>query len=319
MASVKNIAVVGASGRVGGEILKSLLDCGTFNVTAVSRQESTATFKPNVAVKKADYASVESLESVFKGQEVVIITLQGRCPPEIQSNMIKAAANVGVPWVLPNEYGQDLSNEKLIEGVEILAHKKVYRDEIEKLGRSSWIGICSNLWYDFSLGFGSYGIKIADRKAEIYDDGNTSITTTTVPQVGRAVAKLLSLPIDSKDSPCLSDYKNKYIYVKSFDVTQNQMLASVQRATGTTDADWTITHVALDEWMQQGWEKLKSGNFMGFINVMYGRTFTKGLGDQFHGREVANEKLGLEEEDLDEVTKRVVDMIKAKYQKPAAG
>ena len=48
------------------------------------------------------------------------------------------------------------------------------------------------------------------------------------------------------------------------------------------------------------------------INILYGATFKRGLGDQFRGREVANEKLGLKGEDLDEVVWRVVKEVEAK-------
>lgn len=85
-----------------------------------------------------------------------------------------------------------------------------------------------------------------------------------------------------------------------------EMLASVQRATGTTASSWTITHKPVDEWIREGEDLLAKRDWKGLKNMLYGRTFKKGLGDQFHGREVANEKLGLEEEDLDEVVQRVV-------------
>ncbi len=152
---------------------------------------------------------------------------------------------------------------------------------------------------------------MAAKKAEIYDDGMTAIVATTVPQVGRAVARLLCLPVQSS-SPCLSDYKNKFVYIMSFSVTQNDMLAAVQRATGTTPTDWTVTHKPVDQWIQEGREKFAKGDLMGMVNMLYGATFKKGLGDQFHGREVANEKLGLKEEDLDEVVQRVVKEIEVK-------
>ncbi|KAL9130565.1 MAG: hypothetical protein Q9217_001278 [Psora testacea] len=312
---VRNIAVVGASGLVGGEILKSLLHSGTFNVTVLSRQNSTATFAPGITVKKGDYKSSDFLESALRGQDVLIITLAVTTSPEVQSDLIKAAAKAGVPWILPNEYGQDGANAELSEAVIFLGHKAKYRNEIEELGRSSWIGVASNLWFDYSLKGGFYGIDISARKAEIYDDGTNAITATTVPQVGRAVARLLSLPVQasySSSSPTLSDYKNKFVYITSFSVTQNDMLGAVQRATGTDMPDWTVAHTSVDQFIQNGRDKFAKGDRWGMINVMYGCTFKRGLGDQFHGREVANEKLGLKEEDLDEVVRRVVKEVEGK-------
>jgi hypothetical protein len=164
---------------------------------------------------------------------------------------------------------------------------------------------------------GHFGIDIAARKAQIYDDGTNAITTTTVPQVGRAIARLLSLPVhtsspSSPSLPSLSDYRNKFVYINSFSVSQNDMLAAVQRATNTKPADWTVTHLTTDQVIQDGRDRIANGDWTGMISVLYGCTFKRGLGDQFHGREVANQKLGLEGEDLDEVVRRVVKEVEAK-------
>jgi len=136
-----------------------------------------------------------------------------------------------------------------------------------------------------------------------------------VPQVGRAVARLLSLPVHASSLPSsasLSDYKNKYVYINSFSVTHNAVLAALERATGTTPSDWTVTHIPVDQFIQEGRDKFAKGDWLGMVNVLYGCTFKRGLGDQFHGREVANEKLGLKEDDLDEVVQRVVKEVEAK-------
>jgi hypothetical protein len=112
--------------------------------------------------------------------------------------------------------------------------------------------------------------------------------------------------------PSLSDYKNQFVYITSFSVSQNDMLAAVQRATGTMMPDWTLTHVPVDQYIQHGRDMFAKGDRRGMVNVLYGCTFKRGLGDQFHGRQVANETLGLEEEDLDEVVDKVVKELESK-------
>jgi uncharacterized protein YbjT (DUF2867 family) len=138
-----------ASGLVGGAIFKSVLERGILNVTAISREQSTATFPANVTVKKGDYASDAFLESALHGQDALVITLSVMTSPDVQANLIRAAAKVGVPWILPNEYGGDGANEELSNAVGILSSKRKYRAQIEEAGTSSWIGIASNLWIDF--------------------------------------------------------------------------------------------------------------------------------------------------------------------------
>ncbi|KAI9702752.1 MAG: hypothetical protein M1836_007966 [Candelina mexicana] len=307
---VKKIAIVGASGRVGGEILKGLLQANAFTITVLSRDDSTATFDANVILKKGSYDSLSFLESALQGQDVLVITLAGTVPPDVQSNLIKAAAAAKVPWILPNEYGQDGDNPNVNKAVPMIkVMKEGYRREIEELGVSQWIGVACSLWFDFSLKLGMFGIDIAKRTAEIYDDGTNAFTTCTVAQTGRAVARLLALPTTSSEGPSLSDYANKFIYINSFYVSQNEMLASVQRATKTTPSDWTVTYKPLDQWIQEGHEKFAKGDRWGMVGVLYGNTFKKGVADRFHGRELANKKLGLEEENVDEIVKKVVEEI----------
>lgn len=153
---------------------------------------------------------------------------------------------------------------------------------------------------------GWFSIDIPDRKATLYSGGTTPIDTATVPQVGRTVAKLLSLPIAAVSTPSLEGYKNKFVYIRSVTVSQRDMLVAAQRATGTTDADWTVDEMDVDEYISSGKERLAKGDRMGLMGVIYGATFKKGLGNKFHGQEVANKKLGVAEENVDEVVKRVV-------------
>ena len=134
---------------MGSQIVKSLLQAGTFKVTAISRQESNATFADGVTVKKGDYTSSEFLESALKSQDVLIMAPAGLAPWDLQTAFIKAAAEVGVPWIIPNEFGSDGANADLSKAVPILGGKGKYRSEIEELGKSSWIGIVNNPWFDF--------------------------------------------------------------------------------------------------------------------------------------------------------------------------
>ena len=152
------------------------------------------------------------------------------------------------------------------------------------------------------------GIHILDRKAQFVDDGNTPVCYSTIPQSGRAVAKVLQLPVITPPGggPSLSDYANNYVYLRSVSVSQNEILASAQRATGTAPEDWTVTYTPVDDYIAQGREMLKAGNHYGVVPILYGSVLKKGFGNQFFGRELANEKLGLKDEDLDEITKEAL-------------
>jgi hypothetical protein len=68
--------------------------------------------------------------------------------------------------------------------------------------------------------------------------------------------------------------------VNSFTISQKEMLTSVCRVTETEESDWTITQVPAKEMYEKGREEMKSGNWMGEGNFLYGRIFfDDGCGD----------------------------------------
>ena len=139
-----------------------------------------------------------------------------------------------------------------------------------------------------------------ERTARFYDDGNTRTSTTTLPHVGRAVSKLLSLPSDK-----LETYRNNFVYVQSFCVSQNEILGSVCKPSGSSESDWTVIKVPVEEAIASGRKEFESGNYRGLIDVGYGMSFKPGAGGNFE-KKVDNRALNLEEEVMDEVVEGVL-------------
>ena len=158
-----------------------------------------------------------------------------------------------------------------------------------------------------SLGAG-FGIDFPKKQVTFYDVGETKISTSTWPQIGRAVAALLSLPVQAEESSkeaCLEHYKNHLVYTKSFTVSQREMFQSALRVTGTNEAEWTITFEPAEERYSQGIEQIQKGERTGYAKMMYTRVFFKdGVGNTEKSRGVANEVFNLPQEDLDEATSR---------------
>ncbi|KAL4733678.1 hypothetical protein BDV11DRAFT_199651 [Aspergillus similis] len=215
---------------------------------------------------------------------------------------------------MPNGYGVDIDNIKLGEDTLLGPPAKANRDEIERLGMQ-WITVCCGFWYDYSLAGGDsrFGFDFDKRSLTIYDDGNTKISTSTLSQVGRAVAKVLSLkelPDDENDrSLTLSTFLNKGVYIKSFLVSQNDMFESVKRVTNTTDTDWTITHEETKKRYEDGLAQVKMGNMAGFSKMLYARAFYPNNSSDL-SEKAQNGLLGLPDEDLDESTKTGIDFVK---------
>ena len=309
--------MIQAGGQSGKFMTEEMLKLGKYKVTAITRADSTNTVPEGCEMRKIDYADPASIVDALKGHDALVITMNTRAPPEYQTKLIEAAAEANVPWVLPNEYGYDILNPGLEKDIAPIGEKhKEYRAHIGKLGKSSWIGVTCGFWYEYSLAFGlpTFGFDFKNRTVTFIDDGNTKINTSTWRQCGRAVANLLALKVQPDDeksdnSPCLAHYKNQFIYVSSFQISQRDMLDSVMRVTSTTLKDWTIKHEPSPSRYKAGVEAMYKGDFTGFAQMMYSRVFYQdGSGDYETSKGLQNEVLGLPKEDLDEATKVAIEM-----------
>jgi NAD(P)-dependent dehydrogenase (short-subunit alcohol dehydrogenase family) len=313
MNRLKSIAIVGANGTIGSHILSALLAKKRFNITAITRVQSSATFAQDINVARVDYDKPDTIVSALKNHDALIITMSVTAARDTQAKLIRAAADAGVPWVLPNEFG--MFNTEEAQNDTLGNSKGVDRDLIESLGLS-WIGVTCGFWYEWSLsGPGLYGIDIGKREVVFFDDGNTKLNTSTWAQTVHAVAAILSLPVlpedDKDESLTLTSYRNRMLFVKSFAVSQREMFDALKRVTATTDSDWNISSVSAKQRFAKAKEDTKGGNRVAFATQLYTRYFIDdaGLFEKNHALE--NEKLGLPVEDLNEATKLAVELQKS--------
>ncbi|KAL2074983.1 hypothetical protein VTL71DRAFT_8763 [Oculimacula yallundae] len=320
MNRIVKVAIIGlikASGNSGSHITSALLTSKNHTITALTRTISTATFPPGIAVINVDYSNPTSLMSALKGQDALIITLSGHTPnlQETENTIVTAAAEAGVPWIFPNEWSPDTANEDLVNDVFIFKSKVATRKAIQELGKSRFVAVSTGFWYEWSLAIApAFGIDLVNKTATLFDEGETKICVSTWPQVGRAVTALLTLPIrqsGSETGPCLEDYANKVIYVKSFTVSQKDMLDSAVRITGTPLSDWSVTKESAKERYETSLKEMKEGNRIGFAKMMYTRVFFEDGVGNVEGKGLVNERLGLEREDLDEATVRAFERAKS--------
>ena len=308
--TLTRVAIVGASGNVGSHITSALLATGKHQVTAITRAGSTSKVPEGIiAIKSIDYNDPSTLVEALKGQEVLINTVSASAAGgDVQEKLVDAAAEAGVQWIVPNEWGSDNSNTALVEATMLGPPALAMRKYIEGKGLK-WIAISCSFWYEFSLSGTEirYGFDFPNKRLTLFDEGTTKISTTTWPQVGRAVASLLSLPVDGQ-SPCVSDWKNDAVLIDSFTLSQRDMLDSVLRVTGGKESIWTISREAAKERYARGQKMLAGGDFMaGFGTCMYTAAFFE-ENPAYHGGKVVTEKLGLPKENLDEATKEGVRM-----------
>jgi uncharacterized protein YbjT (DUF2867 family) len=295
----RKIAIVGGTGTIGTPTLSALLAAQIHTITAISRTDSNATFASNVTVKKGDYASHSFLVSALTSNEVLIMQL-GIFSNHQQIPLIKAAAEAGVKYILPTEFGSD-PYAPFAKTFPMLTGKVRYRELVESLGMS-WVCVVNNPWFDWSLNRGMWGVDVPNKKASMYTGAEGKFNTTSLQQVGRGVAALLSLP-DAQ----LEKYKNSPVYLSSFCVSQRETLDATIRVTDSKESEWEIATLDADEIIEGVRKAVKEGNRMAFIKEFYITHMQGGAGGNYQEKAARDMKvLGLKEESLDEVVKAAV-------------
>ncbi|KAI1850103.1 hypothetical protein JX266_004482 [Neoarthrinium moseri] len=298
----RNITVVGGAGSVGAPIVASLLATGIHQVSVITRAESTAEFPASVRVHRSGYADEDALAAALAGQHVLVLAL-AYTAYDAQVPLIKAAARARVPYVVPCEFGSDATHGALNAEIALMRVKKPYRDLVESLGASAWIGVVNNPWFDFCMRGGFLGVDLKRRTATLLDGGRVRANFTTLGRVGRSLAALLSLP-----GPELARHGNGWVYFSSFAASQRDILDSALRATGTAEAEWAVTHGSALEVRTQAKEATARGDHMAGAGALFALMFSDGFGGDYGDKVVDYARLGLEpEESLDQVVKELVD------------
>lgn len=92
-------------------------------ITAITRTDSQNKLPEGVILKKVDYNKPETLVEALKGQDALVITLSSHTPKETENQLINAAGEAGVAWILPNEWSPDTANEAMVKDVFVFQSK----------------------------------------------------------------------------------------------------------------------------------------------------------------------------------------------------
>ena len=160
--------------------------------------------------------------------------------------------------------------------------------------------------------------NVKERKFTRFDDGEAIFEASSLEQVGKAIAGTL-LPENFEDT------RNKYVYVHSYTLTQNDLLEILKRTTG--DGNWEVSQNKVKDINAAGQEiffrltKDKSLDELGevpefqlaIVLMISSGCFGMGGVNQFGDKtKYWMEKLGLEEEHPEVVMKRAVAEIEAR-------
>ncbi|TGO50468.1 hypothetical protein BOTNAR_0392g00090 [Botryotinia narcissicola] len=296
--ALKNVIVVGAAGKLGTSILATFDADPNFDVSILSRKSSKSVFPAHLVVHRVsdEYPEDELLEAL-KGQDVVISTISKAAADVQQKAIIDSAIKAGVKRFIPSEFGSDTRNEKAMKIFPFFKNKLNTVEYLKSKEREglTWSAFVTGPLFELTVKL-TMGFDLKQRKAVIYNEGKDAYSTTTTVSVGTALKNALLYPEETA---------NRYLFISSFHVSQNQILASLEKA---TDKKWDVTYVDAEEQKKIGIEKMKRGDFSGAIGLIRYVNSVKGYGgDYTEYEEMSNELLGVQGEDLDEVVRGIVE------------
>lgn len=304
---LRSIALIGANGRLGPSVLKALLSTKDFDISVISRASSKSVYSSTVNVitipddlfSQPTAKAVEKLTDALEGQDALVVTMAGSKTAE-QKLLAEACVKAGVRHMIPADFGScDSADDYTLELLPLFAGKAKLREHLQQLAAKdgstlSWTSIVSGHFFDYGLQCGLLQFNLKERKVVILDGGDIRWSATTLETIGLAVVKILQ----NHDN---NQIKNKVLYIHSFLVTQNEVLAALKRATGDK---WHVDHADAQELIESHKDKAHEGDGESIEQIVSAHGIVAG---NWEGRETfANEILGLPTESLQEAVDQVV-------------
>jgi hypothetical protein len=168
------------------------------------------------------------------------------------------------------------------------------------LGKFSWIKIGYGVLTEFQglkVGFLEFDLK--KKSASIWDSGDAKVSSTNLSTIGLALVNLLGPSV-------VTETANKYVYVASHTVSQNQILKAFEKVSGES---WSVSKKSSEEIIPQSLEKIKNHDYSVVVSLIQAAAFGNAAYGDFekvHGG-VWNDKLGLPKEDFEADVKAVFE------------
>ncbi|KAF2256210.1 NAD(P)-binding protein [Trematosphaeria pertusa] len=299
--AIQNVALIGGTGTVGAPILEALKS-SSFKLSVLNRASSKSTYPDTHVITIPDDLNVTRVAQAFKENSIdaLIIAIAGSRVAE-SKKLIEAAFKGGVKRLIPADFGScDSADEKTNEILPLMAGKKVIRDYLISLqdvergtrGKMSWTSLITGHFFDYGLTCGLLKFNVAGRKAYILDGGDIKFSASNLSFIANAVVRVLEKPDETQ---------NRILYVHGLYVTQNEVLAALEKATGNT---WEKIPQSSEEELAKERPKMAAGDKEAVEEIV--AVWGIVASDWKQRKGFANEMLGLREDDLEETVRRAV-------------
>lgn len=226
-------------------------------MTVLTRSKKPGLYDTSVKVVEVDFTSVESLTAVLKGIDGLVSTV-GHAAIENQTLLIDAAIAAGVKRFIPSEYGSCTTSSKL-EGFPIYAplfkikqylqDKEQYLQDKAKAGKLTWTVLARGCFLEFVFN-GPILLDFANHKVTLLDGGDNRISSTSLPNVGKAIAAILKN---------FEATENKIVRTSEIILTQNKLLRIAEEL--RSDIRWEISKTQTSAILKEGLEGVSAGDF----------------------------------------------------------
>ncbi|KAI4738354.1 NAD(P)-binding protein [Aureobasidium sp. EXF-12298] len=299
MSTIKNVAILGASGNFGTPITSALL-AANFNLTIITRTTSTTLHPPSIPTLRIDY-TLPSLTSAFTNQDAVICVV-GPGGISLQKTFIDAAVAAGVSRFIIDDFGWGPTTKGFAEFGAIHAARREGWDyaarKAQEVQGFTWTGLSTGNPIDWAMKkFPMMGFDVQNHNAVIYDSGTEPFTGTTLSGIGQAVVGTLLNP---------SATANRFLKVQSICTTQNELLAAFEKATGE---QWKVERQKSNDLIQSGKEDFEIEAGMWRLKLAVATLYDVGQGRGMVAttREESDaELLGVKDESAEEIVAKLL-------------
>ncbi|KAF5637112.1 hypothetical protein F52700_4849 [Fusarium sp. NRRL 52700] len=232
MSSYEKVALLG-KGLLGSVVLEELVNAG-FSVTVLSRNPAAIKDLPfGVKTHQVDYSSEDSVVEALRGNDVAVATF-GSGAIMGQEPIIEACIKAGVKRYIPADWGSVTTdpeartlpiNYPLVQVQESLK-KKAEASLLEYTIFS--VGAFLDVLLDFP-----FILDINTSSIQVFDNGEHGFSTTSLHNIGKAVAGALNAPEETK---------NRNLFIHDTVLTQAKVLAIAKKYSPPT-VQWTETKV----------------------------------------------------------------------------
>ena len=301
----RRAALFGSTSRVGPGIVNAFAKSSTCDLTIILRPGSKRPKLPagsegriKLYTLSNDDPTTSDLIKTFEELDcTVVISALNAALVDLHKSIADACVQAGVSRFIPADYGSVRSDDVFaLDLMQNFRNKAFVRWHCQRLAEDNpsftWTSMATGHFFDYGLKTELLGFDVEKGTMLQFDDGEKPWSASTVDQIGRAVVKVL----EHEDKTA-----NKMILVQSFVVTQKQVQKAIESVTGKS---LKVEKLNGKKYMLDESAKGAAGD----AEAIEAAVCVMGiLRSYWEGDEAfANELLGLEEEDLDEVVKSVL-------------